>query len=119
MGSVCDLFDVEGDFDKLTEAAEGFSARRNDVAHGTVFLVTEIEFFSSKFEPRHRTIPGWALIPPYYATRSYEDGMPTWAYTSAELDQLSLNLARLRAALTQYRALLERRGISGLPGALL
>jgi hypothetical protein len=92
----------EGAFDLLTTAAEGFSERRNEVAHGLVIRIDTITLLRSRLRPsfggRH-----YALIPPIYCLRFHTDGAPDYAYTSAELSVLSRRLFGLGFGLAKLR----------------
>ena len=98
----------------LGGTAQGYSNRRNEVAHGIVFLVSSLTFFRVRF----CTAAGecsWALIPTYYNIRKHNnDGAPTYAYTSTELRALTGMLYELLDKIKGFRITLFARGY-GLP----
>jgi hypothetical protein len=99
----------EGYFDWLTTAAEGFSNRRNEVAHAMVFPIDKIAFFSSRFVPAARGKPQFAAIPPYFLGRKHEEGFAVYAYTFAELSTLARRLIKLEGSLGEYPSSLWSR----------
>ena len=77
----------EGAFDEIMRAAIGWSARRNDVAHGRARLIHWI------LDPNSRdtflTAPGplrWCVIPAHFKGQKFTpDDRPTYVLTSREL----------------------------------
>lgn len=95
---------VEGDFRTLLRRTVGFSARRNDVAHGIVMNVSNITFFKEKF---HLASPGdrqHLLVPTYYAMRRHDGhGRPTYAFNAGQLRELSVRLIDLGKDIVSFR----------------
>lgn len=91
--------ELEGEFSTIRQAVEGFSARRNEVAHA---VVQPSIFLESFIEDRTLGRNAWCLAPPHYERRHFSDGGPTFAYTSRELvsfivemDHLNKQIERL------------------------
>lgn len=112
----------EGEFSRLCNAARGFSARRNDVAHGVVRLVY---FDTSVSEPTaparansgpHEIIKGFLLLPAHYDPRRFNpQDRPLFAYSSTELNELARRLDGLRNDWVTLRLQLRRlHAISGI-----
>ena len=84
--------DLEAKFDNLCVASEGFADRRNEVAHEVQFKLTIFSFF---IPIALITIP---VLPPYSARSSfYYLNLPTYIYTSKELNKFILNGGKLHA----------------------
>ncbi len=97
--------ELEAGFDEMIQSCAGYSERRNEVAHGFVFPVTELTLFRERFFTNNTK--QFALIPPYYSIRKHDErGLPKYAYTSVELADLSQKLQSLIYALGGYRELL-------------
>jgi hypothetical protein len=95
---------TEGTFEMTMEFVEGFSQRRNDVAHGMVLDVTKISFFRFRLPVAHRSLKNFLLIPPlYWLDRHDEIGRPEYAYSSKELLQIANSLHRLRGHIRALR----------------
>ncbi|MER8822632.1 hypothetical protein NKH70_22915 [Mesorhizobium sp. M0991] len=78
---------LEGEFDKLTTAARGFSDRRNEFAHGLVMDVRPVMFWRSKMTLASPNLPQFIVGPPLYLGRKHDlTGMPTFGYSSIELE---------------------------------
>jgi hypothetical protein len=95
--------DLEGIFDGLANAAEGFGSRRNEVAHGIVCPVQNISFFMGHFGQHVGGKPQYLLIPPYYTVRNHQDGLPLYSYSSIELSALTQHLLILLERVRAYR----------------
>ena len=94
----------EGCFTFIAKSVEGFSDRRNEVAHGIVFPIHTLTVFRSKFSPSEQGRLHFALIPPYYSGRKHDDiGAPTFMYTSVELQALSARLHECLDSVTAFR----------------
>lgn len=94
----------EGNFYCLTSATERFADRRNEVAHGIVFPIHNLEFFKTKFSSDVGDEAQYALIPPYYLVKKHgTDGFPVYAYTSAELLALESRLHTLSDKIGDFR----------------
>jgi hypothetical protein len=97
---------LEGDFDRICAHAEGFSLRRNEIAHGIVMQVDGLLFFRMAFKLTDDR-PRYACIPPYYAFRNADSaGNPLWAYTRHNAKVLERMLWRVVFAIDDYRKLL-------------
>ena len=70
-----DLPTLKCEFQAICEAAEGFAKRRNEIAHAVVFPSV---FLPSFVEDRIGGYDGrWALAPPYYSLKDFDDqGFP-------------------------------------------
>jgi hypothetical protein len=98
----------EGEFDELMKRCEGFSAGRNDIAHGIVQHV----WFAMERDPD--TPGGWKpvgreyrLEPPHYDARRHSQYYdPEYGYTSAEMSEIGQHLIKLRQDIQDYQELL-------------
>ena len=99
---------LEAEFDAVCIAAEGFSGRRNEVAHGVSFPTRLLPFFRDKTAPSDR----WAITPPYFALRNFDPvGYAKYGYTSRELNQLVLRMGAFLMRVGTFReAMLRVRG---------
>ena len=100
--------DLEAVFDAVAVTVEGFSERRNEVAHGAVFDISSLP----KYPLAQRNGAQFAVVPPYHTAKKYEDDTPTYAYTSAELAELVTRLREALGGIHRFRQLLLER----LPG---
>ena len=83
--------EVEGEFHRLMRFAEGYSARRNDIAHSRasqiVWALPMPDTAAEFVEIRDRE--EWCLIPPFFRAKKFTpDRRPTYAFTSRELNEL-------------------------------
>jgi hypothetical protein len=105
---------LEGNMRGLLDAAKAYSDRRNEVAHGIVFPVSELTYFRNAFCIANGD-QEWALIPPYYHVRKHaNDGAPAFAYASKELITFQDMLYELMDNIKSFRAELLKQGY-GLP----
>lgn len=104
----------EGRYKELTTAAEGFSARRHEVAHGVVINVADMEMFQERIRLLDPTKLQTVVIPPYYHLRSHaKDGMPVYAFNSLQLQNLALKLRDLELDIRDYyRSLLGQEPVA-------
>ncbi len=94
----------EGCFTLLAKSGEGFSERRNEVAHGIVFPIHTLTAFRSRFPAGTDKRDHFALIPPYYLGRKHDAiGFPEFVYTSPELQSLSDRLYELLDKIKAFR----------------
>ena len=107
----------ESTFDLLDAHANGFSERRNDVAHGIVFDVKTLEFFTNRFPPNLRNKTVYLLIPPLHTIRHHgADGFPVYAYNYALLMHLAIALEQLKHLFRDFkRALPSVEGPLAVP----
>ncbi len=63
--------ELEGQLHALTIRAEGFSDRRNEIAHGIVFQLQRLSFFREQMDPSVRGKFQWGLIPPYHTSQKH------------------------------------------------
>lgn len=100
----------EGTLAALRSNAEGFSARRNEIAHGIVFNLRGLSYFDNMFGPGESE--QYAVIPPLYALRFHcrDSGEPTYVYTSFELSTIERGLVSLMFSVRDFRIKL-----SGVP----
>ena len=78
---------LEGEFSWALRYAEGYSHRRNDIAHGLVRLIDMV------FDPRAGLLSGepsrWCLVPPDFREDKFiAPNMPAYVLTSREINQL-------------------------------
>lgn len=94
---------VEAQFGQLADACEGFSARRNDIAHGIAFRIDNIQFFRQILKPSLLHRPHYAIIPPLHAYRlATKQGYPAFAYTSREMRQLAKRLLKIEERIEAF-----------------
>lgn len=98
--------DHEGGFAFLCTASDGFAARRHEVAHGIGLRVDRIAHFQRMFEPWYGEKPQWLLVPPLYAKRWHDKGLPSYAYSSKEMNELAARLLELGRVVGNYRRML-------------
>ena len=97
--------ELEAVFQHICVATEGFSERRNEIAHAVVFPSI---FLPSFIEDRIGNHDRWALAPPYYAVRNFNpEGLPKYAYTSRELNQLVIRLNVLQKDIEVFQETLQ------------
>jgi hypothetical protein len=97
----------EGAYDRLTVLLRGFSERRNDVAHGTVFPIHTLNYFKPYLDPQTAAEPQYGVIPPYHTlNRHLSRERPAHCYAYAELSWLVGQLLKLAEAIRGYRNLL-------------
>lgn len=94
---------AEGDFDVLMREAVAASARRNDIAHGIVMQVNDIGHFRNQIPVNLLRREHHALIPPLYLLRKHVDGLPTFAYRSADMETIFIRLYELAEKIKAYR----------------
>lgn len=96
--------EIEGQFDRLAVAVEGYSGRRNDVAHGIVQMVQYFEFFRSSAESLAPRTRYWMLLPAYYKWPDHSlEAFPSYAYNSIMLNDLAARLGVLYSELAEFR----------------
>jgi hypothetical protein len=94
---------MEGNFERLAVAAEGFADRRNEVAHGYVLPMNKMLFFMHQIGLPVSEVPLYALVPPLHTIRWHKEGLPKYAYTSSELRTLSERLLLLLGHVHHHR----------------
>lgn len=96
----------EGDLFKWILHVEGFADRRNEIAHGIVYMVSLFTFFRQRTDRPDYQVQ-YAVIPAYHIAKHHNpNGIPKYMYASPEmvelircLDLLFLNLDELRQRL--------------------
>lgn len=93
----------EGAFDEMLEEVRRYADRRNEVAHGIVTPISNITFFRRYLRNKKQTLPEYAVIAPYHATRMHaSDGLPRYAYTSTSMATLQKKMESLLLRLQDY-----------------
>jgi hypothetical protein len=88
----------EGQFDGLLTEARGYADRRNEIAHGIVFRISEITFFRERLKPQLLHREHWALIPPLYASKAHRhSGIPGYGYAATAMDRLAQRVMNLQS----------------------
>lgn len=81
--------DVEGEFCRLMRLATGYSARRNDIAHGHSLPIQWTVDPAAR--PSLLSIAGhheWCLVPPHFSAKKFTGkNRPAYAFTSREVHQ--------------------------------
>jgi hypothetical protein len=94
---------LEGSFDAICTASEGFAGRRNEVAHGVVMPVNSLPGLNSRFELKDDR-KQFLLIPPLFAVRNHgADGLPSWAYSFEDLWELMARILTVAVMAGHYR----------------
>jgi hypothetical protein len=94
----------EAEYAKLLVAAVGFSARRNEVAHGIVINVAGIAYFKMRMPLLDPNKVQTVVIPPYYTIRFHDPGgFPSYAYNKLQLEGLAVKLREVEIAIRQFR----------------
>jgi hypothetical protein len=95
---------LEGELHALTVQLHGFADRRNDIAHGMVFPIQSIEFLRRHLDPRHAHRRQFALISPFQTLkRDAAKDTPAYAYTSAEMNSIRVDLIELGVPIHAFR----------------
>lgn len=93
----------EGEYNGLVIQAKGYADRRNEVAHGMVMDVSDFMFWKEKLTLAAPNVPQHLLVPPYYHLRKHDSsGLPTFGYSSVELQALMMRLFRLVNAINDF-----------------
>lgn len=96
--------EIEGDFDTISAVVEGYSGRRNDVAHGIVQNVNYYAFFTDKAGPLVPFTNYWLILPALYKWPGNSlQASPPFAYNSVMLEDLVRSLSEVYAGLTDLR----------------
>lgn len=115
----CPHQSFEAEFDRLGALLNGFSDRRNEIAHGVVSRADHVQWFREHLEVEVRSRPNYMVLPPFHwKAKRGPDGFPSFAYTSRELLELGERLFTIAQRIRAYLAVMlpaERR--SELPPA--
>jgi hypothetical protein len=96
--------DIEARFDQIALAAIGFADRRNEFAHGIVMDVAQFLFWRSQLTMAPRARPWLLLVPGLHVVRKHDaTGMPTFGYSSNELNIIFDRLVGLEAEIDQFK----------------
>jgi hypothetical protein len=101
---VCDQ-SIEGDFDQLQHRCIGFSARRNDIAHGIVNAMNTVDKVNLATGMVDIYGSEWAVFPPYYDPKRHREddlGMVEFGYTVDDMMQLIRHLNDLHTDLRAF-----------------
>ena len=94
----------EGEFDKLMEAATGFAARRNEIAHGVVMNVQGVHFWQEKLRLASPNAPHFLIVPSIHTIRKHDStGMPVYGYASQQVEYLYNQIAKLEVAVDSFK----------------
>jgi hypothetical protein len=94
----------EGRLHALLVEVKGYVDRRNEVAHGVVLRISNLDFYRQYLTCKDEKPFQFAVIPPYHMVRSHgADGFPLYAYTSNELTILLEKMTQLHDRLADYR----------------
>ena len=95
---------AEGEFSRIVTAARGFSDRRNEFAHGLVVNVNRIIVLRLRLRLSSGEGPMYLSIPPLHVWRKHTDvGLPTFGYSSHELDILASRLRHFQAEIYLFK----------------
>lgn len=98
---------AEGEFDRITAAAAGFSDRRNEFAHGIVMDVSGIIFWRVQLRLASPETPQFLLVPAFHVIRKHgADGMPQFGYSSSQLALLRDRIADLEISINEFKSVL-------------
>jgi hypothetical protein len=94
--------EIEGEFERLSEMVERYSARRNDIAHGIARPFRWI--ITPKLEGLvmyPNTESSWCLVPPHYRPkRTRPDSYPAYLLTSREINAFGSVFLKIAHALS-------------------
>jgi hypothetical protein len=93
----------EGGFTRVANLVLGFSDRRNEAAHGYVMPMENNTYVMQRMGKRVGGPPQHLLVPPLHTIRKHDGGLPKYAYSSAELKELTDRLVLLWAEVSDYR----------------
>ena len=94
---------AEGEFDRLMTAARGFSDRRNEFAHGLVMDVSGFIVWRLQMRLASPTTPRFIVMPALHDLRKHDTlGMPTFGYSSRELQMLYERLLDLEVEIALF-----------------
>jgi hypothetical protein len=118
--------EIEGEFMRLMRLVDGYSARRNDIAHGHVLWID----WAIRREPRRPLLEvapyiEWCVVPPHFRANKFtDDQRPAYALTSREINEYGKVFGDIAAAMsnlsiwTIQHAPVPLHGIRPRPGAL-
>ena len=100
--------EIEAKFDDLAKALDGYSARRNEVAHGIAMPAQIYKFFTDAAGTLAPHTNYYGLFPPHYKWRGQAlDAVPPYAYNPDGLHKLATDLNALYGRLTEFREALR------------
>lgn len=101
--SHCDQ-DREARFSALINAASGFAARRNEVAHGIVMNVQSIMFFRQQIPFLDGTRAQYVLVPSFHILRNHDEtGLPSYAFNGAQMAELAARMLAVEQEAKAFR----------------
>jgi hypothetical protein len=82
--------ELEADFDRITDIARKYAARRNDIAHGIVRPFQWITLPSGNAIDASQSLQ-FCVVPPHYKGKKFDpQDMPIYVYTRRELNALEV-----------------------------
>lgn len=99
----CDQ-NLEGDYGKVARAANGFSTRRNEIAHGIVMNVSAIEHFQQRIPSLRLGETQTVVVPPFQTLRFHDNfGFPLYAYNSEQMEWLAAQMHQVEKSIRELR----------------
>lgn len=94
----------EGELNRLVDHAVKYSSRRNDIAHGIVMNVQNIQFFQSAMPLLDLNNVGYVLVPPWHSLRQHRpNGEPFYALNKVQLDLFAVRFHDLERQVEKFR----------------
>lgn len=94
--------DLEGDFEELTDRIAGWSARRNDVAHGIVEQTHNLRHYRELY--KQEGLIRYVLIPSLYVHKRRDPNyQSTYCYSSQELHYFAAEIFKLVSDLEEFQ----------------
>ena len=89
---------------QLLNEIKGFYERRNEVIHGIVLPINNLDYYKQYLTERSLEPPQYAVIPPYYMVRGYGvDGFPLYGYNEAMIIDLLQKMWNIHERLNAFR----------------
>jgi len=94
----------EAQLHQLLTEVRGFVERRNEVIHGIVVQINNLNHFVQYLTDKSPHPIQFALVPPYHMERSHgDDGLPLYAYNEEMIDQMVEKIANLHSRLLDFQ----------------
>lgn len=95
---------AEGYLSRISDLLSGFSARRNEIAHGIVSRVEQMGYFRDHLDPEVRGRPNYMVLPPFHVRKNHspEHGGPTYAYNYQNMFEIRQDLFTIAVHIHDY-----------------
>jgi hypothetical protein len=89
---------------QLLNEVRGFSERRNEVIHGIVLRINNLDYYQQFLTGKSSEPHQYAVIPPYHMARGHGgDGFPLYGYNEAMIIYLLQKMWNLHGRLDAFR----------------